>query len=226
MDDSFVDRYWRDLLSALQTLDTRRDITDGEKKMYQDAARIVNEQKSHRGFSLVETDILHRTTTGRYDIDVRVMYVAGQDVYTEVKCHWPSFWLEQGHKSGKSANSSLGTYKKHLFCLKRGGRRRNYSTALDLDKLANHIPANATHVSTLLVGSYSKAPHPFAYASLPADFDELEQIMHLNGAPWCRRTLPDWPNPHCPGFLRDVRLFVCDRKDIPDWWQRVERLYS
>lgn len=222
MTNHFADALWNCLLAAMQEIDRGWDITNSESQLSRRIAEYLTVKSRQYGLASVACEKRYRPgdpSEGRM-FDLHFRFDDGIIVYAEVKCHWPTYWLQH--------NGSLGTYNKHLTLKKRGVGDKNKSSALDFLKLREAPPTEATHVANLLLGSYTIPPHPHAYARLPSDFDELAQALKINSSPWEMRERRAWPNPHAPyqDYFRDARLFVCDYKNTDQWWPHVQHLYS
>lgn len=195
----FVDRFSSHVFRAVREIDTVWDITGSEVELSNRiAAHLLATYKREFSIRACDSNRMYPGAPEQYDLFVH--YSNGENIYVEVKCHWPTWWLKH--------NGRLSTYNKHLF-----SKTDKYSSLHNVEKVKRVAPKSATHVAVMLVGSYSIHPDTHPYTNLPVDFNRFEHETKVNALPWIRKEIADWPNPH-PGlehYRRNVRLYVSER---------------
>jgi hypothetical protein len=142
---------------------------------------------------------------GQYS-DLFIKTKTGEQLYCEIKAMYKT-WFRRNRRP----------YPAYLWSPFQDANK-NHSAGFDLAKLATLPDANTTHIALIIIGS-----------SLPEDrmnddLDRFAKMAHIQTVPW--ESYQDyWPNQWHSSYAYDLRVWGCDTKNVPRWWQSIADIF-
>ena len=131
---------------------------------------------------------------------------AGERLYSEIKAMHKTWFKEHG--------CSYPTYLWSSF----RNASKEHCAGCELAKLATLPDANTTHVALIILGS------SLHRGRMDEDLDKFAQMTHIDSEPW-ESYRDGWPNQwHC-GSCYHLRVWGCEWKNVPEWWESVVEVF-
>lgn len=135
--------------------------------------------------------------------DLFIQTNAGEQLYCEIKAMYKTWFKRHGRP-----------YPAYLWSPFQDASRKKDSAGFDIAKLSTLPDSNTTHIALIIVGSSIPADH------MDKDLDKFAQMAHIHSLPW--ESYRDyWPNQWYGGYYYDLRVWGCERKNVPGWWVSI-----